>query len=445
MDRKLFWGALFSFPWQGLSEQLEKTFKLPIKLIPSELEWQEKKDVYSGVPSPYVPIAITLPGIQGQILIVIARSELEIFMGTLLNVQVPTLQQQEETFFDQFCRFFAVTLVSCSHGVNELAPLSPKLDNPQDILGTGALVQNIEIHFQDQKISARVILPQLFLESWKKAHPTQQQQARSDLLEQFSIQLNLEAGRTYVQADELTSLQAGDFLLIDHPFYIPGSTRARTYLTHKGNPLFRAKIKNGALKILEMPLQHEAFTPLGGLSMTTQEPLPQENIEHLDETEGFEEDEELESTEGTQEEESQGEESQRENQQEELESSEEESPEKEPEESEQEAPEEEEHTEIPEEEIKTTQKTHLSREPLKVEEIPLTVVVQFAELNMTLQQLSSLHPGNLLDLNIRPEDGVVLVVNDRVCAEGELVMIGDKVGVRIKEVGFEATQTKDSP
>jgi len=420
LDRTLFEGSLFSFPWEGLAGQLEKTFKLPIKLLPGELNWHENP--YDGVPKPHISIAISLPGLQGQICIIISRSDLELFMATLLNVSLPVLQQQEKSFFEQFCHFFTVTLLSCSHGVPELASLSPKLDTPQESTGPGALVQNIEVQFQEKEIVVRAILPPDFLESWKQKRPAKQE-IRSDLIEQFSIKVNLEAGRTFVQAKDLKTLQEGDFLLIDHPFYIPESTRARVYLTHKGTPLFRAKIKNGALKILEMPLQHEAFTPIGGLSMATQE--PQENIEHFEE-EGLEQ-EELESAEEVPKEE----EGEKQKAPEEEQPAEE-APEEQPEE------EEEQPTEIPEEEIKSAQKTHLSREPLRVEDIPLTVVVQFAELNMTLQQLSSLHAGNLLDLNVRPEDGVVLVVNDRVCAEGELVMIGDKVGVRIKEVGFEA-------
>ena len=55
---------------------------------------------------------------------------------------------------------------------------------------------------------------------------------------------------------------------------------------------------------------------------------------------------------------------------------------------------------------------------------------------MSVEKLSSLQQGNLLDLDIRPENGVMLVVNGKVFGNGELVLIGDNVGVRIKEIGF---------
>ena len=49
----------------------------------------------------------------------------------------------------------------------------------------------------------------------------------------------------------------------------------------------------------------------------------------------------------------------------------------------------------------------------------------------------ALQPGNLLDLDVRPENGVTLVANGKVFGQGELILIGDNVGVRITEIGFE--------
>ena len=55
---------------------------------------------------------------------------------------------------------------------------------------------------------------------------------------------------------------------------------------------------------------------------------------------------------------------------------------------------------------------------------------------MTLEQLSSLQAGNLLDLDIHPEQTTVqLVIQGHAIAEGDLVAIGDKLGVRIRSIG----------
>jgi flagellar motor switch protein FliN/FliY len=67
------------------------------------------------------------------------------------------------------------------------------------------------------------------------------------------------------------------------------------------------------------------------------------------------------------------------------------------------------------------------------DEIPLNVVVEIARLQMPLKTLMNLQPGNLLDLDIHPENGVDLVVNGNRIAKGELLQIGEKLGVRILE------------
>jgi flagellar motor switch protein FliN/FliY len=56
---------------------------------------------------------------------------------------------------------------------------------------------------------------------------------------------------------------------------------------------------------------------------------------------------------------------------------------------------------------------------------------------MSIDKLISLQPGNLLNLDIRPENGVMLVVNGKIFGQGELILIGDNVVVRIKEIGFK--------
>lgn len=70
-----------------------------------------------------------------------------------------------------------------------------------------------------------------------------------------------------------------------------------------------------------------------------------------------------------------------------------------------------------------------------VQEIPLHVVVEAGRLKMSLQQLLDLQPGNLLELGVTPESGVNLVVEGKVIGRGELIRVGEALGVRILEKG----------
>lgn len=67
-------------------------------------------------------------------------------------------------------------------------------------------------------------------------------------------------------------------------------------------------------------------------------------------------------------------------------------------------------------------------------DIDLPVVVRFAQARMTLQALSRLGPGSVVDLDRAPEDPVEVLVNGRIIARGQVVVVAGNYGVRISEV-----------
>jgi flagellar motor switch protein FliN len=66
------------------------------------------------------------------------------------------------------------------------------------------------------------------------------------------------------------------------------------------------------------------------------------------------------------------------------------------------------------------------------EKLPVRVSIEVARLKMTIDELTKLSPGSLLDLAVSPELGVDLVVNGKKIAKGDLVKVGDVMGVRIR-------------
>lgn len=69
------------------------------------------------------------------------------------------------------------------------------------------------------------------------------------------------------------------------------------------------------------------------------------------------------------------------------------------------------------------------------QDIPLNIVVEVGRLQMPIKTLMELKPGNLLNLNIHPESGVDLIVNGCRIGKGELLQIGETLGIRILELG----------
>lgn len=75
--------------------------------------------------------------------------------------------------------------------------------------------------------------------------------------------------------------------------------------------------------------------------------------------------------------------------------------------------------------------------PQSIDNVPLTITVEVAKIALPLSELKQLQPGNTLPLSINPEEGVVLTVNNKVIGKGELVYLGEKLGVRILDWGKE--------
>lgn len=69
-----------------------------------------------------------------------------------------------------------------------------------------------------------------------------------------------------------------------------------------------------------------------------------------------------------------------------------------------------------------------------IKDLPLLVSVELARLRMTVAELMKLTPGNLLDLPLESKQEVILSVGGKSIGRGELVSLGEAIGVRILEI-----------
>lgn len=67
-------------------------------------------------------------------------------------------------------------------------------------------------------------------------------------------------------------------------------------------------------------------------------------------------------------------------------------------------------------------------------DIDLPLTVRFGEAEMTLDALTRLGPGSVIDLVRSPDEPVDVLVNGRLVARGEVVVVAGNYGVRVSEV-----------
>ncbi|OJU82082.1 MAG: hypothetical protein BGO10_04330 [Chlamydia sp. 32-24] len=70
----------------------------------------------------------------------------------------------------------------------------------------------------------------------------------------------------------------------------------------------------------------------------------------------------------------------------------------------------------------------------ELENIPLQVVVEVSRVHMNLDKVLELQPGTVLDLHKPLEPKVILSINGKKVAQGELLKLGENLGVRITEI-----------
>jgi flagellar motor switch protein FliN/FliY len=67
-------------------------------------------------------------------------------------------------------------------------------------------------------------------------------------------------------------------------------------------------------------------------------------------------------------------------------------------------------------------------------DVPLDLTVELGRARMSIQDLLSLGPGSVIELDKVAGEPLDILVNDRLIARGEAVVVNDKFGIRITDI-----------
>ena len=67
-------------------------------------------------------------------------------------------------------------------------------------------------------------------------------------------------------------------------------------------------------------------------------------------------------------------------------------------------------------------------------DVPLDVSVRLGHLRMQIRDLLRLNKGSLIEMDKEADEPLEIYVNDRLLAYGEVVMIKDKLGIRLTDI-----------
>jgi flagellar motor switch protein FliN/FliY len=401
LDETPLFGFSPPFPFEDVAEGLKNLFEiedLSIRLL--ESKWREKETLLEGLPKNLMAKNLSIAPIEGTLCFALPKDDLQSMMGQLLRKQLDPLETFDEEFLQSFEHFLTLETLHTITSSNFDKTLSYHIEESVELPDEPAFCQDIEISLPGKTFIARLFIPNGFRQSWKERYSPRklEDSLKSSLASKTDLFVHLQVGRVLLTPSEWKQIRPGDFVILDTCMLDPETLKGRVILTLQGKPLFRGKFKEGTLKILEYPLHHKVET-----SMVEEEYEEPE----IEEEETEEEEEELEESE---EEEEETEESREEK-------------EEEP------APQEEyEEKKVEDVEIAKTE------EIIAPEEIPMIIHVELGRMQMSLKKLLELQPGNILELALKPEDGVDLIVGGKRIAKAELIKIGETLGVRILDM-----------
>ena len=67
-------------------------------------------------------------------------------------------------------------------------------------------------------------------------------------------------------------------------------------------------------------------------------------------------------------------------------------------------------------------------------DLPVKVMVELGRTKMSIGELMALHKGSVSELNVHAGDPLDLVVNGCLIAQGEVVIVNDRYGIRLTDI-----------
>ena len=76
-------------------------------------------------------------------------------------------------------------------------------------------------------------------------------------------------------------------------------------------------------------------------------------------------------------------------------------------------------------------------------EVPVTARLDLGECRMDIEEILKLGQGSMIELNTLVNEDLKLYINDTEIAKAKSVMLGEKLGARIKEISSTEDRLKD--
>ncbi len=358
-----------AFPWEKWNLELSKALDTPCTIDPQTSSWRPQENILSGLGDQPLLIALSLAPLKGQIYLALSAQDLDLLTKATLSVEPLPKGFAQRKLQEEFFNLLALKAIECFNTLRPLNDLSAHLESQEPLAIDGALCIELRIQLTTQTLWGRLIIPETFRSQFK-AHFFEHPPSilHAPLAKTLELSVHAQIGHTLLSKKEWSCVRSGDLVILDKCSFDPSTRKGMATLVLYNTPLFHIKIREDRIKILDYALYYEA-------SMSDSPEIPE-----TPPTESWEEE-----------------------------------------------PSENGHLWS----APPSQEENPTSAALAHQNIPLPITVEIAKLHISLDKLLELSPGNVLELGVHPEQGVYLTTSGKRIAHGELVKIGEVLGVRI--------------
>lgn len=367
------------FPWDDFSERVAALLQAEeCKITLKQTAVLKGNQITAGFGADFLAIHLDLTPLNGQVAWLMGKEDVAKLTALALTSSQNGKGLLSSQFQEGFYYYLATQIVHAVDALKAFGDLSLKIAKPTASLQEESLCIDVEIRVAQLTLWGRLVCPAPFHEAFKTHFKTVQDvPLTSEFAKQTSVSVSLEVGQTKLSVAKFKQLHVGDFIVLDRCTFDPKTQKGAVTLVLEQTPLLRARIKDTSLKIVDYAQYREELNPMNPK-------MPHEN-----ENEG--------------------------------------SDELSPDEFETDLSSEEEHL--------WSSENEGAKQLVAPEQIPMTLSVEVARLKITLEKLLQLSPGNVLELPVKPEHGVDIVVGGKKVARAELVKLGEMLGVKILQLG----------
>lgn len=413
----------FAFDFKPIAKRLCDLFQIDaidIKTQPAKKVSSEEANALFSDATLYERISV--PACTGHVFWITPKTSLKHFTLLALAKEEKEDELVSNDLLEGFKRFIAAELI---FQVNqEKSPLfQSALIEQKELPSTGGYLYELLVNCGEKQLNCSLFLTDAFAKSFSQNVKSQAPlKIPKNIKQSVKTTVGLDIGHFSMNVEAFSKLKKGDFVVLDRCTLDPETKHGNLTLKLKEKSLFRAKLKEGNLKILDYPLDlagdinamddippppenpnnppvHPNRNPVDPMHSDAQ--APEESTPNLFETPEQKVDENIEQPWVD------------------TDAANPPTP----------NPADEVHVEKP-----SAQKTQLSSR-----DIPLNVHIEVGRLQMPLERLLNLAPGQVLELGLHLDEGVSCMVGDKKVASGELVKLGETIGVRLIDVA--STQT----